>query len=315
MNTTRNYLAALLFCLAPSLVLCVMPVAAGAQAAAASLTPKHAEYNKLVAAAEAGAPADRQAAIAAAYKRLLQDEFNAAALKKASADDLAFLFAAADAAALHSNQESYAKDMLLVFREQESRKLADDKAYRTMYDVLFSTRLLPDANKLLNENPDHFKDFSLSFRSAPVISSEAPSEWTVDPNNNLLFRRTVLLPQGWHVVVTAHPQSPALQAAMRDIAADSALSSALRDHLKLIAPQDRSTDMRVFQAWNEAHADSVMTIAFREREWSMIDSWSVPAFYFVKDGKVVSKFAGWAGEGDKEKVREALKLVRGAGVK
>ncbi|MEP7154425.1 MAG: hypothetical protein ABI905_01530 [Betaproteobacteria bacterium] len=302
MKTTRKYFIALLFCLAPA--------GAFAQGNAAPTVPaKYAEYTRQATAAEASPPAGRAAAVDAAYAKLLKAEFNASQLKRASPEELNYLSHAADKAAMYSHQESYGKDMLLVFREQEARKLADDTLYRKMYDVLYSVRLLGDANKLLNENPDHFKGFSLAYRSAPVVAQNAPTEWIVDPYANAVRRQTAVFPEGWYVVVVSHPLNSASQRAIHDIAADSTLGAALRNHVKWLVPQDRQTDLKVLQDWNADHPDNIMTVVFREREWPLIDNWDTPTFYIIKEGKVAAKIAGWSKDGSQEKLRDALKQI------
>jgi len=63
-------------------------------------------------------------------------------------------------------------------------------------------------------------------------------------------------------------------------------------------------------AWNVAHPLARMDYIYRQGDWTAIDTWSTPTFYFFRNGKPVGKLSGWApgGEGERALRGELEKL-------
>jgi len=49
--------------------------------------------------------------------------------------------------------------------------------------------------------------------------------------------------------------------------------------------------------WNKLHPTQVMALAYKTKNWPIIDDWSTPIFYFVRNGIVVDKVVGWPKDG------------------
>lgn len=53
-----------------------------------------------------------------------------------------------------------------------------------------------------------------------------------------------------------------------------------------------------------------MDYIYRQSDWTAIDTWSTPTFYFFRNGRRVGKLSGWApgGEGERTLRNELEKL-------
>jgi len=67
----------------------------------------------------------------------------------------------------------------------------------------------------------------------------------------------------------------------------------------------------VLQRWNREHRDYPVALVVRQTEWTFVDYWNTPTFYFLKDGVVVEKVVGWPKAGHRD---ELLSASRKAGL-
>lgn len=108
------------------------------------------------------------------------------------------------------------------------------------------------------------------------------------------------------IIVIGAPDCHFAQRAMADIASDRELSplfSSARTHW--LAPQEAIADLEILRG-------TPYTVAYDRAEFPMIDTWELPAFYFMVDGVVRRKVVGWPEGGNLGALQEAalsLELV------
>ena len=125
-----------------------------------------------------------------------------------------------------------------------------------------------------------------------------------------LERKSIDLGKGGTIVVVASPLCHFCQRAIRSIEGDAVLRPLFREHALWMVPPDESTSISTVATWNRLHPNEEMEFAYRRDEWPMVERWETPVFYFFKDGRVVSKVAGWPVAGRKAELNRSLRLAR-----
>ena len=92
------------------------------------------------------------------------------------------------------------------------------------------------------------------------------------------------------------------QDAARAIEADSRLRPLFVRHAVWLAGENET--FGEVEEWNKAFPDQPIHIAWKDSEWSMLDSWGMPTFYVFRHGRLAGKFIGWHGL---ESLRQSLK--------
>ena len=90
--------------------------------------------------------------------------------------------------------------------------------------------------------------------------------------------------------------------AARAIRADAQLRSLFAGNAIWLASQNEQLD--AVSDWNREFPDQPIHIAWRDSEWSMLDSWAMPTFYLFRHGQLVKKFSGWE---DVNTLKQALR--------
>jgi hypothetical protein len=137
------------------------------------------------------------------------------------------------------------------------------------------------------------------------------SVFEYDAARNALTRLPVPSPAGAELVMVVSASCHFSTDALDAIGKDADLQERLRAaHLLLLTPPNEAPSLRFVAGWNAAHATLPMRIPFDAREWQAIDVSGVPAFYLLKNGKVIAQHRGWAGAEDRAAL---LKLLDAAG--
>jgi hypothetical protein len=148
--------------------------------------------------------------------------------------------------------------------------------------------------------------------SVPVVTDDgarnAPTALLVHAGGSKLERAPVHLGNG-RIIVVSSPLCHFSQRAVRSIESDAALRPLFHDHAVWVVPPDQSTPFATVAKWNRVHPYEAMAVAYRREEWPMIDLWETPVFYFLRDGRVVSKVIGWPVAGRKAEIKRSLKLA------
>lgn len=254
----------------------------------ASETPAmSAAFDRLDAASFAG----ERDAVVADYRRDFAPRQNGAQLHAMSDGDVALVLRASTTAAF---ADADAIDPAVLMRDVEEldrRKAAAPFWIRSVYLRLLSRRDFVDARAFRAAHGD------AELSPVPTIRDAASDhDRTVlqpDLDGGGLTRRAVTVdPKAQVLVVSGCHYS---KDAALGIESDPQLRAAFSHHVLWIMPSSEDVTDPDFAQWNRAHPLAAMSAVYRESEWPMIDSWAMPTFYFLRDGAVIEKVAGWPG--------------------
>lgn len=216
------------------------------------------------------------------------------------------LYRAARLAAFHTYDDEHVRDMASALGALQERGRAAHHHYLRMYETFVGARMLTEARALATQHPSPEMEVLPALR-ADELTAGHPTEWVVDPDEHVLRRRSVDIPEAGHVVVITTPRCHFALAAMRDIEADPVLRRVLAKHATRLAPQDTRLDVEAIQRWNRDHPEQAISLVFRRDEWPMVDSWATPTFYVLENGAVTAKVEGWPREGRRAELLAALR--------
>lgn len=247
-------------------------------------------YDALVLADHHGPDAARDAATAADYARLFAAEMRPASLEGASAPDLRLLARAAQRALDTDPDGRAADDLAHVLATMQSRGMADDADFLPLYRARVTTRRFDAARALAQAHPGMAVTTlpTLDPATTPVVG---PTVLTVSADGRHMSRGMVDLDVPLRIVVVAACHFS--EDAARAIATDPRLDALFHQHaVWLAADATAPTDAA---GWNRAFPTQPIHIAWRQREWSMLDSWAMPTYYVFRHGREVARWQGWLG--------------------
>lgn len=237
-----------------------------------------------------GPDAARQAAIAADYARLFAGDMRSSSLQGASAPDLRLLARAAHVALDADPDGRAADDLGRVLDAMQSRGMADDAAFLPLYEARVTTRHFDAARRLALAHPGMTVAALPALETAPTAAGQ-PTALTVSADGRHMTRESIDLDVPLRVVVVAACHFS--EDAARAIASDPRLDALFRQHAVWLAAD--ATSPADAAAWNRAFPTQPIHIAWRQREWSMLDSWAMPTYYVFRQGREVARWHGWLG--------------------
>jgi hypothetical protein len=214
---------------------------------------------------------------------------------QASDEDLHVLLRAAVQAGVYGQTARFLHQALTDLNELASRGQAADRDYVEIYRALVYFRMFTEAGAIFRG--DHVE----GMEALPDIIDRvgalrrARTEYQVMNDRDELVRQVSVLPKTG-IVVIAHPLCHFSLDAVDAIHHDPVLGPIFRDHSKWLAPPDQLLSVREFQEWNEKYPEAVLSIAYRENDWQIVDEWATPTFYFFRDGRLIRKVGGWHGD-------------------
>jgi hypothetical protein len=236
--------------------------------------------------------------------------FGKAKLSELSSLDLDLILRAAGIAGTYAPEERYARDMVAVLDELSRRGDATKIHSGATYRMLVAVRDLDGARRVAAKYPAE------KFEALPTVrmdprSAKGPRVWSTSDDPNEVVQRRVALDDGPRIVVVSHPRCHFSRNAVAAIAGDDVLGPIFRTYATWIAPQNGALYLPALQRWNREHGDFPVALVVRQTEWTFVDYWNTPTFYFLKDGVVVEKVVGWPREGHRD---ELLSASRKAGL-
>lgn len=249
------------------------------------------------------------AKIDAAFSRLFAADVTPEQLRAMSDVELTAHSEAIESAAFYSRKVANLTPLALVLDEFTRRSKATFKMQEYFYGMLIATRQFDRAAKFKLANPTLALPAFPSIQANLNVKIGAPSEWVVHPTKQEITQQAVDLGGAWKMVVIAHPNCHFCPNAARDIFADPALKKRLTGHTKWVTPQDLDLKVEALQDWNNKFPEAQISFVHVAADWPLPSFSSTPTFYFLKDGKLVTKFSGWPKEGFKAELIAALDLV------
>jgi hypothetical protein len=211
-------------------------------------------------------------------------------LEGTSAPDLRLLARAARVALGADPYGRAANDLGRVLDAMQSRGMADDADFLPLYRARVTTRRFDAARRLAQAHPGMTVSALPALENPPTAPGE-PTALTVSADGRHMTRESIDLDAPLRIVVVAGRHFS--EDAARAIAADPRLNALFRQHAVWLATDAMSPADAA--AWNRAFPTQPIHIAWRQREWAMLDSWAMPTYYVFRHGREVARWHDWLG--------------------
>lgn len=204
-------------------------------------------------------------------------------------------FDAAVTAAFYSKDIAVARESLQLYRLLESRQAVEPRDAESVRSTLVKSRDLSSAAELAySSGDDRFGRVLFDNR----VRKQFPS--VMRPVEGGLEIRDVHDDVFQHgIVVVSSPLCHFSAAVGRAIASDRRLGLDFENSLWLVPPEG-NLHLREIQQWNESHPGMDMALTYQWTDWSRIDGWQTPTFFFFHDGRVVERIVGWPLDGSRK---------------
>lgn len=210
-------------------------------------------------------------------------------------DVLRARFDAADVAVFYSHDDEIASELLAMYKVLFNESLATP-ADR---DIVAGAQILTRSFENIADIPDTSSAHGAF--DVPVIESKVAhkeDQWQVlEINNRGLTREARKVDKEDVVVIISSPLCGFSKAASDAIEKDDTLSAFFSKYGLWLVPPMRRLHVNRIASWNELHPTQMMALAYKTKNWPIIDDWSTPVFYFVSNGIVVDKVVGWPKDG------------------
>ncbi len=247
-------------------------------------------YDTFVLADRHGSDAPQQAAIAADYARLFAEDMRSSSLEGIGAPDLRLLARAARVALDADPDGRAVDDLTRVLNTMQSRGMASDADFLTLYRARVTTRRFDAARALARAHPDMAVGALPALENRPTVPGK-PTALNVSADGRRMTRENIDLDAPLRIVVVAACHFS--EDAARAITADPRLGALFHQHAVWLAAD--ATSPADAAAWNRAFPSQPIHIAWRQREWAMLDSWAMPTYYVFRHGREVARWHGWLG--------------------
>jgi hypothetical protein len=186
-----------------------------------------------------------------------------------------------------------------VLQEMQRRGMTEDADFEELYGAETGTRQFATAARLREEHPGMHAAPLPAFVPGPAPEGGRPTALSVDVRSDTMRRQAFDLGGPLRIVVIAGCHFS--EDAARAIEGDAQLRPLFARHsIWLASPAQPIEDV---SAWNRQFGDLPMHVAWRQDEWSMLPSWSMPTYYVFRDGRLAKQFTGWLGTA---KLKQAL---------
>ena len=235
------------------------------------------------------------------YRESFADRMGPQALARQPLGDLLPLFDAANLAGFENPGSAAFDQLLLVHAELNARGVDTRRDLdASVLRAMLAARSFDQARGFAATRP-HLDAGAIPRVADPLAPGfRGRSVFAYDAARNTLTRQPVPPPPGAELVMVVSAGCHFSRDALDAIGKDASLQKRLRDaRLLLLTPPNEAPALRFVADWNAVHATLPMRIPFDAREWQAIDVPGVPAFYLLRDGKVVAQHRGWAGAEDR----------------
>lgn len=265
-------------------------------------TPLEQAFDKFYFAYENAAHGRSGASATTIYDRLLAPHQHLPSLAELDDSDLGLLFRGADTSASISHAARYLDDMRRDLAELHKRDIATRTQIADVHAALVAARRFPDANALASTYPAAGIEPLPALEQTPNIHDGAPTTLVMEPDGKSMLRTPIYMQVPLRIIVVAGCHFSV--DAVRAIRANPELDKLFHEYAVWLAPENESLP-DVLQ-WNLEFSDQPMKVAWRNREWHMLDSWLIPTFYVFRYGKQIDRWNGWGQDG-MERLKEHLR--------
>lgn len=243
-------------------------------------------------------------AVADAYRAFSSAFPKADELPALSDESLSNIFRVLNTTVFYTSDARYMPEMQAVAEQIKLRGGLSPAQVNRLYGAYVRVRMFAEAERLVRAHrpqaPSPFPAISKD------ISFNAALPAVVKLQEEGLLITNIRPDSALRIVVTVGPYCAPSQRALRDISNDSALSAYFRRHALWLLPVDSDLHVDHLKRYSELAAVGNVGVAYDRTSWPLVDSWSTPIFYFLRDGRVISKVQGWPKGGRVEEVRRAI---------
>lgn len=246
--------------------------------------------------------ASRAALVSQRYDRLFSSYQVPERLGSTSDPDLRLLKRAVEEALFLVPDGTHAAQLQMDLAEMQRRNMIDDRDYASLYQALVASRRFTEAAALASRHAGMKVETIPTLRGTGSLPPKWPSALTVDAHDGTMIRQAFDLSAPLNIVVVASCHFS--KDAARAIEMDARLRPIFTSHAIWLAPQNES--LNAAREWNRQFPRQPIHVAWKDSEWSMLDSWAMPTFYIFRHGQLVMKFSGWSGmKALRQSLREA----------
>ncbi|MFL6575937.1 MAG: hypothetical protein ACJ8MR_04940 [Povalibacter sp.] len=254
--------------------------------------PSYATYQRFREALSSADPPDASTLdrLVAAQYATFKQEAAISCDARSTASQVHLQFMAAANAEGRAPRSLYLDDMAECYGELEKRGLALASESKHMYSAYVHQRKFDAAREFLSTHSAVALTPLPPFANGP--SAPASVIRVIHKDAITLQREPVDLLHGSQLVVISSPSCHFTQDAIKAIEARPQLAAHLKDAVWLV-PATELLDYDSIAEWNRVHPQAQMRVAYSESEFDQLSMADTPVFYFLREGKVVSKIVGW----------------------
>lgn len=182
--------------------------------------------------------------------------------------------------------------------ELERRGIATDRDREALFRALIGHREFDEARRMLEKHPTLSVEAPVPSLADDLLASRRFS--AIVPKDDASLQVVSLADKmsspGTLVLAVSHPLCAFSKRAMLEIGQHPLLRG-LSGRFLWLAPPEQRLWLRTLGEWNASHPSQRILLSTRSSNWPMVQDWSTPTFYLIKDGELVGQLSGWQDEG------------------
>ncbi len=199
------------------------------------------------------------------------------------------------------------RDYLTYFNQYEKKGWAQTNDVQNMFQALIRSREFTKAAEFYSHHQDIELEKIPYFIDGKGFDEHGIILFAVDrENKNTLIRQNLNFSKSAEIVIISHPICHFCNRAAIAINSDQELSQIFANHAQWLIPPDSRFYLDAVNQWNSKFPNFTMKYIEKSSDFTMLDYWGTPTFYFLKDGSVVDKVVGWPKEGNINKIKSFI---------
>lgn len=242
------------------------------------------------------------------YTSCFTNEMSITELPHLSELDLELVFHALYEIAFYTKDKQVIQDVSKVVRLK-----ARYKEELTVYvQRLFGLHVAARSFELAKQLKQQYPNIELPALPNVVLkdSLSKPSVFKLSKDGNTLSEVEAEVPEvGAHIVIVSSSSSSSANKFKSWLMHNTKVKSAVEQHSTWLIPQTTQLELGLTQASNLMMPSMQLLYVKDQKAWPDIHYWGAPAFYFYRDGELISHMKGWSGERDKSELQRHLMSI------
>ncbi|MCF0264644.1 thioredoxin [Acinetobacter guillouiae] len=243
------------------------------------------------------------------YQQELADIIANKKFKNLSDIQLRELLRATGIVNFHLSDEQYIVAMKMVFDELVQRNSTKPMDYRLYYTALVAARQFDQARQFAQNHPN------ISLQSLPRIKFDTdlkldqPAILKLNPDMTMSVQNFNLDLSEQVIIVASTGCGVSLRA--RDaIFKNKQIKGLLKPYTTWLEPQTGFLSAESIQEWSkDIDHQAELVVVYDQSKFPQLGDWTMPTFYFLKNGKVVYQFSGWSEQGKWQELQQGLEKI------